>query len=262
MLAVIWNTILVNPIMNVLVGFYQLTGNLGISIVLLTVLIRALLIPVILPSMKTMKKQRDLQPEIDKLKKKYKHDKKKQAEMQMELFKKHGLNPASGCLTQISMLVVLIALYGVIRKFSGELTVVDLNTLIYFDALKFSSTEIIDTTFLYMDLAKPDPYYILAILAGGFQFLSSKMLQPFTDTGEKAAKKTPDKSDDIAYNMQRQMLYMMPAMTVIISLKLPAGAVLYIFITTLFSLVQQYFVSGLGGLKSWTDKLSKTTLKL
>ena len=89
MISEIWNTILVNPIMNVLVGFYQLTGNLGISIILLTIFIRTILIPVILPSMKTMKKQRDLQPEMDKIKEKYKNDKKKQAEMQMALFKQH-----------------------------------------------------------------------------------------------------------------------------------------------------------------------------
>ena len=91
--SVIWTTILVNPIFNLLALMYYLTQSLGISIILLTVAIRTILIPFVIPSMKTMKKQRDLQPEIDALKKKYKYDKKKQAEMQMELFKRHGLNP-------------------------------------------------------------------------------------------------------------------------------------------------------------------------
>jgi len=108
-----------------------------INIILFTVIIKAILTPLVMPSMKTMKKQRDLQPELDKLKEKYKHDKKKMAEMQMELFKQHGLNPASGCVTQIATIVVLIALYGVIQRFAINADVDVLNTLIYFDAFKF-----------------------------------------------------------------------------------------------------------------------------
>ena len=72
MLATIWNTILVEPILNALIGLYNATGSLGISIIVLTIIIRAVLIPVVMPSMKSMKKQRDLKPELDKIKKKYK----------------------------------------------------------------------------------------------------------------------------------------------------------------------------------------------
>src|SRR3989344_6331102 len=130
-LSLVWNLILVNPMLNVLAGFYQLIGSLGLSIILLTILIRTILIPVMLPSMKTMQKQRELQPELDKLKKKYKHDKKKQAEAQMELFKQHGLNPAAGCLPQVLMIVILIALYGVIIKFANGIDVSNINNLLY-----------------------------------------------------------------------------------------------------------------------------------
>lgn len=254
MLSVIWTTILVNPIFNLLALMYFLTKNLGVSIILLTIAIRTLLIPFVLPSMKTMKKQRDIQPEIDALKKKYKYDKKKQAEMQMELFKKHGLNPASGCLTQIVMIVVLIALYNVISKFTSNTGIEELNIHVYTNLLKFPQAGV-STAFLWLNLAKPDPFYVLAVLAGGFQFLASKMTMPYTEAGEKAAQKTPDKKDDIAYNMQTQMLYMGPVMNFIIGLTLPSGVVLYIVTTTVYSLVQTYFVSGWGGLGSWVKKL-------
>ena len=254
MLSVIWTTILVNPIFNLLALMYFLTKNLGVSIILLTVVIRTILIPFVLPSMKIMKKQRDLQPEIDALKKKYKYDKKKQAEMQMELFKKHGLNPASGCLTQIVMIIVLIALYNVISKFTANTGIEELNTHVYLDFLKFSQTGV-STSFLWLNLTKPDPFYVLAVLAGGFQFLTSKMTMPYTEAGEKAAQKTPDKKDDIAYNMQAQMLYMGPVMNFIIGLTLPSGVVLYIIATTVYSLAQTYFVSGWGGLGPWVKKL-------
>ncbi len=255
MLNILWESILVAPILNLLVGLFRFTGNLGVAIILLTLIVRTLLIPAVMPSIKSMKKQRELQPLLDKIKKKYKHDKKLQAEKQMELFKQHGLNPAAGCLPQILMVIVLIALYGVIIRFSNGIVLDKINNQLYFDFLKFSSVADISTRFLYLDLAKPDPYFVLAVLAGIFQFLSSKMMQPYSEAGVKAAEKTPDKSDDIAYNMQSQMLYMMPLMTVVISLKLPSGAVLYIVATTIFSLAQQYFVSGLGGLTPWIKKI-------
>lgn len=242
MLSTLWNTVLIDPILNVMVALYHLTGNLGISIILLTIIMRAILVPVMIPSMRSMKKQRELQPELQKIKKKYK-DKKKQAEAQMALFKKHGLNPASGCITQIPMFLVLIAVYGVIRRFALVDNAFELNASLYFESLKFT-VDTVDTSFFYLNLAEPDPYYVLAILAGLFQFLTSKVTMGFTKSAEKVAKKTPDKKDDIAYNIQEQMLYIMPVITVIIGLSLPSGAVLYILITTIFSLVQTYLLMG------------------
>lgn len=255
MLGTLWNTALVNPILNTLVYIYQLVGNLGVAIIILTVLIRIILIPVTIPSLKAIKKQRDLQPELDKLKKKFGHDKKKMAELQMELFNKHGINPASGCLTQIAMIVVLIALYGVIRMFSVNIDVNDINSRIYFVFMKLASLESISTSFLYLNLGKPDPFFVLAILSGVTQFIQSKMMMPYIDQAEKAAAITPDKKDDMAYNLQQQMLYTMPVMNFVIGITLPAGVVLYILTTTIFSLVQTYFVSGLGGLTPWIRKL-------
>jgi len=255
MFSAIWNLFLVNPILNLLVSFYRVSGNLGIAIILLTVSIRVLLLPIVIPSIKSMKKQRDLQPELEKIRKKYKYDKQKQAEMQMQLLKERGVNPASGCITQLSMLFIFAALYSVIRKFSSGVDPIAINDLIYFDFLKFLPGEVLRMNFLYLDLTRPDPYYVLAVLSGLLQFLYSKMVQPFADVGEKAAGKTPDKSDDIAYNMQEQMLYLMPMMIAIVSIRLPAGVVLNIFTTTLFMLIQQYLLSGPGGLKPYLVKV-------
>lgn len=257
MLGTIWNTVLVNPIFNILMVFYRLTGSLGVSIILLTIIIKVILIPIVLPSMKTMKKQQDLQPELNKLKEKFKYDKKKLAQMQMELFKQHGINPASGCWTQIVMLLVLIALYGVIQQFTINADIVAINSRIYFDFLKLGATSVVNTSFLYLNLAKPDPIYLLAILAGLIQFVASKMTMPYIEMGEKAAKKTPDKKDDMGYNIQQQMMYTMPIMNFIIGITLPSGVVLYIVTTTVFQVVQTYFFSGWGGMKPLVNKVSK-----
>ncbi len=244
-----------NPMLNVLVVLYRVAGDLGVAIIVLTILIRFILVPVMNPSLKSMKKQRDLQPELDELKKKYKHDKQKMAEMQMALFKKHGINPASGCLSQIAMLIVLIALFNVIRLFTinGDYSLI--NSKIYSDQFKISAGETVNTNFLYMDLSKPDPYFILAVLSGILQFIASKMTLPYVEKAEKAAKATEPKSDDIAFQMQQQSLYMMPVMNVIIGITLPAGVVLYIVVTTLFTIVQNYFSSGWGGLTPLLKKL-------
>lgn len=231
---------------------------MGLAIIVLTIIIRAILIPVVLPSLKTMQKQRDLQPEMKKLQERYKNDKQKLAEEQMKLFREHGLNPASGCLTQIVMIIVLIALYNVINRFSHTLDISAINQLIYFDAFRFSPDAAINTQFGYLNLGQHDPLYLLPIIAGIFQLISSKMMQPYVEKGEQAAKKTPDKSDDLAYNMQEQMLYLMPVMTVIITLNLPSGVALYLLVTTIFSVAQQYFVSGWGGMQSLINKFKKS----
>lgn len=260
MFGLLWNSILVNPILNALVALYKVFGDLGISIFFLTVLIRGILVPVVAPSMKAMKKQRDLQPEINKLKEKYSYDKQLLAQKQMELFKQHGINPMSGCLNQIIMIMVLIALYNVINKFTLHGTAEILNQSIYLPALKFAEGTVIPTNFLYLDLAKPDPYFILALFSGAAQFIASKMTIPYVEQAEKAAQKTPPKSDDMALAIQQQSLYMMPIMNVIIGVTLPSGVVLYILTTTLFTIVQNYFISGLGGLKPWVVKAKKLAL--
>ncbi|MFZ5424411.1 MAG: YidC/Oxa1 family membrane protein insertase [Patescibacteria group bacterium] len=255
MLSTIWNTLLVNPLFNVLVFFDSLAGSLGLAIILLTLTIRSALLPLMLNSLKSAKKQRDLQPELEKIKKKFRHDKKKQAEMQMELFKEHGINPASGCVTQIPILIVLFALFNVINTLTRATSLSEINSLIYFESLKFTALENIHSNFLWLKLGEPDPLFVLAILAGLFQLIVSKMTQPYTEVGQKAAERTPGKADDFAYNMQSQMLYLMPLMTVLIGVRLPAGVTLYILTTTIFSVFQQYYVSGFGGLTPWLEKI-------
>lgn len=257
MLATLWTTIIADPILNLLVWFYDVSGNLGLSIIALTVAIRLILVPIMNPSMKSMKKQRDLQPEITKLREKYKYDQKKLAAEQMALFKQHGINPASGCLSQIVMIMLLIALFSNIQAFTVHFDIDKVNSKLYTESIKLAPGESINTNFGYMDLSKPDPLYILALLSGVFQYIASKMMIPYIKKAEKVAEQTPAKSDDIAFQMQQQSLYMMPIMNIIIGVTLPAGVVLYIIVTTLFTVVQNYFVSGWGGMQPAIDFLAK-----
>lgn len=236
--------------------FYQLTGNLGVGIILFTLTARTLLLPVTIPSIKMRKKQLDLEPELKNLKKKYKNNKQKQAEKQMELFKKHGVNPGTGCLTTIFTLILMIAVYRSVSTFTGGAEISDLNQRIYFDNLKFSENTSINTNFLYLDLTKPDPYLIFTFLAVGFQFLVNKMLMPITKAADKATSATPGKTDDLIQSMQKQNLYIMPIMFFIFGLTLPSGVLIYIISSMVYQIVQTYYFSGWGGLKPWIQKLN------
>lgn len=254
----IWFTLLYQPLVNALMFFTQfLGGNLGLAIILMTVIIRGAMIPLTAPSLKAAQKMKDLAPEMEKLKKKYKHDKTALAKAQMELYKKHGANPASGCLPQIIQIVILIALFQAFSQAlhsNGE-TLSKLNAVLY-PSLQLTSIDQLKTHFLYLDLTKPDliqlPFKIgfdkfsLDKLPGIFllgsaltQFLSSKAMMPTVKKEEKLAKKTKEKSDDMAAAMQEQMLYLMPAMTLFIGFTFPSGLVLYWLTFSLFMLIQQ-----------------------
>jgi YidC/Oxa1 family membrane protein insertase len=234
---------LVNPIIASLGFLYSLTGNLGIAIIILTVIIRSILVPITLPSLKSAKKMQSLKPEMDKLKHKI-TDKQKLQLAQLELYKKHGINPMAGCLPQIVQIIVLIALYQAFNTFMQN----------------GNGTGPLNMTFLWLDLSKPDNYYILPVLAGLSQFILSVMMLSGLETHVQAPKNKNEKQKEednleMAQTMQQQMTFMMPLMTVVISLKFPSGLALYWFATTVFSVVQQYFVSGLGGLKPYLLRL-------
>ncbi len=253
----IWNTVLINPLLNALFILYKYVGNMGVAIILLSLVVKLVTLPQALSSMKLMKKQRDLMPELDKLKKKFGHDKQKLAEEQMKLYQEAGINPAAGCLTQVFPILIFIALFGVINMLYGtqhqSLDVI--NSKLYFDFIRLASGHAIDSSFLYLDLSKPDKIFILPVLAAILQFLTSKMMMPVVDKAEKAAKKAGDDQADLMYNMQEQTLYMMPIVFLIVGFSLPSGVVLNMLVSTLFSLVQQYYVSGLGGLTPWAQKI-------
>ena len=236
---------LIAPINNLLIFLYGISGqNLGLAIIFLTLIVRGVLVPVTIPSLRSAKKLQELKPHLDKLKQKHK-DKQKLQLATLELYKQHGINPAAGCLPQIAQLLVLIALYQVFINFinGGQYNGQSLNL-----------------NFLWLDLGKADPYYILPVLAGLTQLIFSFMMTSGLESHVKAPKNKDEKkkeedSMEMAQSMQQQMLYLMPAMTVIIALKFPSGLALYWVVTTLFSLVQQYLVSGLGGLKPILVKL-------
>lgn len=269
-MAAIWNSLLYHPLINALIFFYQvLFHNFGLAVIVLTGLLRLVLVPLTLPSMKAAEKIRKLAPELGKLKEKHKNDKQALAKAQMDLYRQHGANPAAGCLPQIVQLLILIALYQafiqVLRANGGEM-IAKLNEILY-SPLKMPAEAIINTQFLWLNLAKPDVFKIpgisfplpglFLVLAALVQLISSKMMAPAVAQARKVAEKTPEKTDDMTSMMSGQMLYLFPLMTIFIGYSFPSGLVLYWFVFSLFTAVQQYYVSGWGGLTPWVSKFIK-----
>lgn len=257
MFEYIWNTFLYVPILNSLIILYHfLFENLGLAIIALTIIIKVVTYPLSKPMLEMAKKQKELQPKIDELKRKY-PQKEVQAQKQMELYKEHGVNPAAGCLPQIVQIIIIIALYRVFTNLlhANGVMISDINHMLYqFDFLKFADGAQLNTQFLFWNLAKPDPIYLIPVLAALAQFGLSKYTMKTTKKLEKVAEKTPDKSDDLMYNMQEQMTYMMPIMTLIIGVNLPAGLVFYWLISTVIALGQYFIVN--------RPKAEKTDLNL
>lgn len=228
-----------------LLFFYRLFGgNLGLPIIAITLITKIILLPLVVPSMKSAKKMQELKPALDKLKNKH-SDKAALQKAQMALYKERGINPAAGCLPQIIQIIVLISLYQVFINFIKQPSI---------DGL------VVNPHFLYLDLTKPDSTYIMPILAGVTQFIFSLMMQAGVEShvqnpSKKSEKKKEEDSLEMAASMQQQMLYMMPIMTVVISLKFQSALVLYWVVSTIFSIIQQYYFSGLGGLKPVLLKL-------
>ena len=243
-----FQTILVQPLVNALVILTGWLGSLGGAIIALTVLIRLLLLPLSLPSLRSAQKIKDLGPELQALQKKYAKDKQKLAQAQMELYRREGVNPAAGCLPTILQFVILIALYQVFIQALGVDGGENLRRLLYPGVSL--PVEGINLKFAYLDLGKPDVIAgfipgLFLILSALFQFLTTRLTMPTVSSSQNVAQKTAAKSDDMMVMMQKQMVYMMPVMTLLIGYTLPAGVTLYWWITSLFSFLQQLAVTKL-----------------
>lgn len=195
-------------IAKVLVGYllwlYDIIPSWGVAIVLLTITARILLFPLTWPSIKNMVHMRELKPEMDKLNEKYKDDAQAKGLAQMELWKKHGVNPMKGCLPQLLSMPVWFALYTTLQ----------------------TAVELYNIPFLWFpDLSEPDPFYALPFIIGAVFFVQQKIMPMQGDPAQ-----------------QKMMMYFMPGMFTVFMLFLPAGLGVYMFTNSLLGIGQQQLV--------------------
>jgi YidC/Oxa1 family membrane protein insertase len=228
-----FQTFFYQPILNLLVFIYDIVPgqDLGIAIVLLTIVIKILLLPLSKQSIKSQKALQDLQPKVEELKKKYANNKEEMGRKMMALYKENKVNPFSSCLPLLIQLPFLIAVFRVFRE-GFKNGVLD---LVY---PFIERPESINTLSLgFLELSKPNVY--LAFLAGAAQYWQAKLMM----SKKKAEKKKDEsKQENMMAIMNKQMLYMMPILTVFIGLTLPGGLSLYWFLTTVLTAVQQIYI--------------------
>ncbi|MBI2430795.1 MAG: YidC/Oxa1 family membrane protein insertase [Candidatus Levybacteria bacterium] len=262
-----FDQLLVYPLLNILVGIYQgltflhIPYALGFSIVILTALIRLVMYPMITSQLRASKKMQDLAPHISALKDKHKGDNTKLHQETMRLYKEHGVNPAAGCLSAVvQMAIIIFGLYPAFIKVinldpAKALAEVN-NNIIYTDFIRL--TKPWDTLFFGVPLAKnpselmavmPMVAILIPLMTGLLQFIQSKMM--FSKPKEALQKEQQNKKEDFATAFQAQSLYIFPVMIGFFSYTFPVGLSLYWNTFTVFGILQQYHVSGLGGLVSW-----------
>ncbi len=268
----IFQIALIQPLTNGLILFYNLLWqNMGLAIIGFSLFLRFATNPLTKPYMASMKKIKEVEPLVKKLKLKYKNDQKALMSAQTELYKQKGINPSAGCLPYILNIAIMIALFNVFTQVLSvnSDSMSKLNSLLY-SPLKMSETASLNTHFLYLDVKVPDtinkyfgfedkkPFPIpgpMIILAGLLQFLSAKMMSPVVKKEEKIVKGTNGQADDMAVAMQSSMIYTFPLMTVFFGVSFPSGLALYWLLFSIFQMYQQYKSSGWGGLTPLIRKL-------
>lgn len=203
-----WFTFIAKPMFTFLQYLYDLTGNWGWAIVLITIIVKLILYPLSYKGMVSMQKLKELAPKIKEIQEKYKGDSQKAGVHMMELYKKHEANPMGGCLPILLQIPIFFAIYRVLLN-----------------AIELEGAEWI----LWINnLAIMDPYFILPILMGATMFLQQK-ITPTTITDP----------------VQQKMFQWLPVIFTVFFLWFPAGLTLYWFVNNLFTVGQQYYVNKL-----------------
>jgi YidC/Oxa1 family membrane protein insertase len=230
----LFNIILYRPILNLFIGLYNILPghDLGLVILVITILLRVVLWPLNNSAIKAQKNLQELQPKLDAIRKQFPSDKQKQAEATMVLYKETKINPLASCLPLIVQIPILLALFWVMRD---SLSAKNIASNLYPFVHDPGTLKAI--SFGFLDLAGRN--VVLAVLAGAAQFVQAKMMSSKPSPKEAGAGA---KDENMTAAMNKQMLYFMPVMTVIIGLQLPAGLALYWFFSTLLMAGQQWIV--------------------
>ncbi len=227
----LFHTFLYEPLFNALILIYNfLPGHdLGIAVIILTLVIKILTFPLNQRALKYQKIMSKIQPQLKEIQKKYKDDPQEQARQTKELFQREKVNPFSSILPILIQLPVLIALYQVFWK-----GLWDINSHFYSFVVR---PESLSPIFLgLVDLSKPNS--LMAILAALAQFIQS-----LTMPSQKPSSANQDSQEKMMLMMQKQMNFIFPAMTFFILVKLPSVLALYWLATSVFAIIQQIILN-------------------
>jgi YidC/Oxa1 family membrane protein insertase len=232
-MAELWNTIILEPILNSLIALCSVFGgNFGLAIIVFTVIVRVALLPLTIRQTRSTKVMQELQPKLQELQKKYAKDQQKLQQEMVKLYREAGVNPL-GCLWPLLIqLPIWIALYQSIMQALAATpeNLLNLSQHLYSWDLVVRAVPL-NERFLWLQLSKPDPNLILALLVGATMWVQQKMV-------------TPPAADPRQQSVNNMTLLMMPLMFALFTLSFPSGLALYWVVSNVVGVVIQYFVGG------------------
>jgi YidC/Oxa1 family membrane protein insertase len=200
-----WLHILAVPILKFLNFTNTFTGNYGLDIIILAIVLKVIFTPLTHKSQEQMKEMQKLQPEVKRIQEKYKEDKQALNREIMELYKRRKVNPLGGCLPLLLQMPVFFALY---QAFLGAIELRHAPFILWI-----------------RDLSDKDPTYITPLLMGATMFIQQKMTTVTADP------------------TQMKMMSFMPIFFTFIFLNFPSGLVLYWLVTNILSIGHQFYIN-------------------
>ena len=235
-----------------LIFLYNIVGDIGIAIILVTILIRVIAIPLFRAQIVSQRRMQLLKPEIDAISRKYKGDRQRISQEQMRLYQERGYNPASGCLPTILTMFLLFPMYSV---FSSGLSAPDISSMLHVfgiqvlgvhcQAAAATGGPCINPTVWWLgnlNASKPEILFtvpgigfgfsLLALVSAALQLVQTRMMMPTSSDSQARA--------------QQRTFMLLPLLSLVYGSFLPAGLFIYWIVTTVFSIVQQYLIAGWG----------------
>jgi len=265
----VWNTFLVHPLINLLILADYFVKDFGLAVVIVTVAIRLALFPVFRAQVRSSRAMQELAPAMNDIKKKFGNDRAKLQQEQMKLYQERGINPIGGCLPMLVFFPVLFAMYAAFQQVGGlsgthALTVEQLRDMVLWPFLQFTVADMppdahIDLAAHWLpwvqNLAQPDHVITLPAIGGiGPLPIISALLQLVASI--QALPRNPAQTDDPTQRTMQSMTYYLPLITIVFFKDLASGVFIYYITTTIFQIIQQYFVMGWGQLPRFIPPLA------
>ena len=245
-MSALWNSLVVMPIVEALVFLNKVLSGMsvpysyGFAIILLTIIIKLLTLPLTLKQFQSMKATQELQPRLKEIQKKYKNDKEKLTQAQMELYKEAGVNPLGGCLPMLVQFPILIGFYSAIYKAAslGHLTNARFFWIpdLAFPPRGVGFSWVLPNSDKFIGWGPAIGYLVLPILLVVSQYVMQKMTV------------MPGSDQDSGQQMMSQMNLFMPILFGFFALQVPTGLDLYWVTSNILGIIQQYFTTGWGAL--------------
>lgn len=213
-------------------GLAQFFQSGGLAIIAFTIIIKTILLPLTVQSTRSARAMQELQPKIKELQKKHAKDRQRLTQETMALYQEHRVNPMAGCLPMILQIPIFLGLYqGIFALSSGQA----------------GASEFWSGPFLWLSngLDQPDPLRLLPIIAGVFQFVQTRMMRPYKQ----------GKIADPQQAMMNQVMNIMPLTVIAFGWGFAAGPVLYWATQSLYSVGQQWIITGWGSMRDWAPWL-------